>query len=55
MTRDRDVTEELVLTGRFCGAPGRWSYAGSNLHFGIREHGMGSILNGMAVYGGIIP
>jgi transketolase len=34
---------------------GGWSYAKRNLHFGIREHGMGSILNGMAVYGGIIP
>jgi len=28
---------------------------GKNIHFGIREHTMGSILNGMAVYGGIIP
>jgi transketolase len=28
---------------------------GRNMHFGIREHGMGSILNGMALYGGIIP
>ena len=28
---------------------------GKNIHFGIREHAMGSILNGMAVYGGIIP
>ena len=34
---------------------GGWSYAGCNLHFGVREHGMGSILNGMAVHGGIIP
>ena len=34
---------------------GGWDYAGCNLHFGIREHGMGSILNGMAVHGGIIP
>jgi transketolase len=34
---------------------GGWSYAGRNLHFGIREHGMGAILNGMAVYGGFIP
>ena len=34
---------------------GGWRYAGRNLHFGIREHGMGSILNGMAVHGGIIP
>jgi transketolase len=28
---------------------------GRNLHFGIREHAMGSILNGIALYGGIIP
>ena len=26
-----------------------------NLHFGIREHGMGAICNGMSVSGGIIP
>jgi len=34
---------------------GGWSFAGHNLHFGIREHAMGSIANGLAVYGGIIP
>jgi transketolase len=28
---------------------------GRNIHFGIREHAMGSIQNGMAYYGGIIP
>ncbi|MBN1383366.1 MAG: transketolase [Elusimicrobia bacterium] len=27
---------------------------GRNLHFGIREHAMGAILNGMAVYGGSV-
>ena len=26
-----------------------------NFHFGIREHGMGSVMNGMALHGGIIP
>ncbi|MGE5436530.1 MAG: transketolase, partial [Syntrophothermus sp.] len=31
------------------------SYKGRNIHFGIREHGMASILNGMALYGGFIP
>ncbi len=31
------------------------SYDGRNLHFGVREHGMGSILNGMALHGGVIP
>jgi len=34
---------------------GGWNYAGRNLHFGIREHGMGAVLNGMAVHGSIIP
>ncbi len=28
---------------------------GRNMHFGIREHGMGSILNGMSLHGGLIP
>jgi transketolase len=31
------------------------SYAGRNFHFGIREHGMGSIMNGMSLTGGMIP
>jgi transketolase len=29
--------------------------AGRNLHFGVREHAMGSIANGMALHGGVIP
>jgi transketolase len=31
------------------------SFAGRNLHFGIREHAMGAIINGMALYGCFIP
>lgn len=31
------------------------NYAGRNLRFGVREHAMGSILNGMALTDGIIP
>ena len=27
---------------------------GRNLHFGVREHAMGSILNGMALHGGVL-
>lgn len=30
-------------------------HSGRNFHFGVREHAMGSILNGMAIYGGVIP
>ena len=36
-------------------AGGGWSYAGRNLHFGVREHAMGAIANGLAVHGGVIP
>ena len=31
------------------------SYQGRNFHFGVREHGMGSVLNGIALHGGLIP
>ncbi|PLS69677.1 MAG: transketolase [Cyanobacteria bacterium M5B4] len=31
------------------------SYEGRNFRFGVREHGMGAILNGMALHGGLIP
>lgn len=36
-------------------AGGGWSYAGRNLQFGVREHGMGAILNGLGAHGGLIP
>ncbi len=32
-----------------------WSYAGRNLHFGVREHAMGAIVNGLAAHGGFVP
>ncbi len=44
-----DVSQEQGLTG------GDWSYAGRNIHFGIREHAMGSVANGIAAHGGAIP
>lgn len=30
-------------------------FSGRNLHFGVREHAMGSVTNGMALHGGLIP
>lgn len=30
-------------------------YAGNYIHYGVREHGMGSIMNGIALHGGLIP
>jgi len=57
---------ELKGEGNFChpsmavgdlqgSSEGGWSYAGRNLQFGVREHGMGAIMNGLAAHGGIIP
>jgi transketolase len=34
---------------------GVWSYAGRNIHFGIREHVMTACLTGMARHGGVLP
>jgi transketolase len=34
---------------------GEWGPGGANIHFGVREHGMGAILNGMAAHGGTLP
>lgn len=31
------------------------SHEGRNIHFGVREHAMGAIVNGMSLYPGIIP
>ncbi|HZE91319.1 MAG TPA: transketolase [Rhizobacter sp.] len=33
---------------------GGWSRAGRNLHFGVREHAMGAIVNGLSAHGGFI-
>ncbi|MCH7826647.1 MAG: transketolase [Bacteroidetes bacterium] len=37
------------------GSMSKENYGARNIHYGIREHGMASILNGMAIYGGVIP
>jgi transketolase len=34
---------------------GAWDYSGRNIHFGVREHAMGAVMNGMAAHGAIIP
>jgi transketolase len=33
----------------------RDSYAGRNINYGVREHAMGAVMNGMALHGGIRP
>ncbi len=34
-------------------APG--DYAGRYIYYGVREHGMGAVMNGLALHGGVIP
>jgi len=34
---------------------GVWGYEGRNIHFGVREHAMGAMLNGIAAHGGFVP
>lgn len=34
---------------------GAENYRGRNMHFGVREHAMGAVANGMALHGGTIP
>jgi transketolase len=63
---DLDPSTFTAVTGIGVFSPGKepdeqsapnevWSYAGRNLHFGVREHAMGAIANGMAAHGGFIP
>jgi transketolase len=50
---DPSTLTALAGQGDFEPAPG--SFAGRNLHFGVREHAMGAILNGLAAHGGTVP
>ena len=31
------------------------NFNGNYIHFGVREHGMSAVMNGIALYGGLIP
>ncbi len=50
---DLDPSTKTYLKGMGDFQPG--SYAGRNIHFGVREHAMGAISNGLAVHSGIVP
>ena len=45
----RDFSKSQGVSG------GGFGYFGRNVHYGVREHGMGAASNGMAAHGGIIP
>jgi transketolase len=50
---DLAPSNKTLIKGSQDYAPGQ--YDQRNIRFGVREHGMGSILNGMALHGGVIP
>lgn len=50
---DLAASNKTTISGAAFMKPG--DFGGPNIHFGVREHGMGGILNGMALHGGVIP
>jgi transketolase len=50
---DLDPSTKTYLKGLGDFQPGQ--YAGRNIHFGVREHAMGGIANGLTAHGGIVP
>jgi transketolase len=50
---DLDPSTKTYLKG--CGDIKPGDYAGRNIHYGVREHAMGALTNGLAVHSGILP
>uniref|UniRef100_A0A7C1JS92 Transketolase n=1 Tax=Caldilinea aerophila TaxID=133453 RepID=A0A7C1JS92_9CHLR len=50
---DLAASNKTTISGAAFMKPG--DFGGPNIHFGVREHGMGGILNGMALHGGVLP
>jgi transketolase len=50
-----DLAGSTRTTLKNCGDFDNNNYSGRNLHFGLREHAMGAISNGIALHGGLLP
>jgi transketolase len=50
-----DLAGSNLTTVKSAGSFTSVTPAGRNFHFGIREHAMGAVMNGMALHGGVIP
>jgi transketolase len=50
-----DLAESTNLVFPKAGELEAGMLSGRNMHYGIREHGMGAIMNGMALHGGVRP
>ena len=52
---DADLSESTMNAIKDAGAFDGQTGEGRNFHYGVREHGMGAITNGMAYHGGVRP
>jgi transketolase len=50
-----DLAGSTQVVFRSGGDVAAGSWGARNIHFGVREHGMGTILNGLALHGGVRP
>jgi transketolase len=50
-----DLTGSNNTKAKSQGIIAKDNFAGSYIHYGIREHAMAAAMNGMALYGGLIP
>jgi transketolase len=55
MGGDADLSGSTVTALKDAGSFNGQTGAGRNVHFGVREHAMGAIANGMAYHGGLRP
>ena len=50
-----DLTHSNLTKGKSQRPVTKDDYSGNYIHFGIREHAMGAVMNGLALHGGFIP
>jgi transketolase len=55
MAGSADLTENNGVALEGATAQEADSPDGAQIHFGIREHGMGGVMNGLALHGGVLP
>ncbi len=50
-----DLTESVLTKTSHLKSVNKKDFSGRYIHYGIREHAMGAIMNGMSLHGGFIP
>lgn len=50
-----DLTESVLTKTSHSKAITKKDFSGNYIHYGIREHAMGAIMNGLALHGGFLP